>query len=324
MEPSRETQLMLYRQMLRIRKVQLRIEALYHSNEMKTPIHLCIGQEAVAVGVCASLSRDDYISSNHRGHGHYLAKGGNLKSMIAELYCRETGCSRGRGGSMHLVDVGVGHMGSSSIVGGCVPIAAGLALAIQMKRLNRVSVAFFGDGAADEGVVYESVNFAVLRRLPVVFVLENNQFSVCSRVSSRQATDVIFHAAASEHLPATSVDGNSVLDVYGAAKTAVDRARRGLGPSFIECKTYRMRGHAGSGSDAALGYRTAEEVAEWEARCPVAAFRDRLRVGHAVTDLELGNMERAIDAEIDDAFAFAKRSPLPNPEDLARYVSQEA
>lgn len=223
MNLPREILVALYRDMLRIRKVQLRIESLYHLDEMKTPIHLCVGQEAVAVGVCANLYKDDYISSNHRGHGHYLAKGGDLKSMIAELHCRETGCSKGRGGSMHLVDVSVGHMGSSSIVGGCIPIATGLALAIEMQKQNRVSVAFFGDGAGDEGVLYESVNFAILKRLPVIFIYENNQFSVCSRVSSRRVGEVVFHATPSDQMYTRKVDGNSVLDVYKTAKTAVDR-----------------------------------------------------------------------------------------------------
>jgi TPP-dependent pyruvate/acetoin dehydrogenase alpha subunit len=163
MKLSRKTLLKLYYDMLRIHKVQLRIESLYHLDEMKTPVHLCIGQEAVAVGVCANLNKDDYISSSHRGHGHYLAKGGDLKGLIAELYCRETGCSKGHGGSMHLVDTSVGHMGSSSIVGGGIPIGTGLALTIQMKKQNRVSVVFFGDGAADEGVLYESTSFQFVR-----------------------------------------------------------------------------------------------------------------------------------------------------------------
>jgi pyruvate dehydrogenase E1 component alpha subunit len=323
MNLPREILVALYRDMLRIRKVQLRIESLYHLDEMKTPIHLCVGQEAVAVGVCANLYKDDYISSNHRGHGHYLAKGGDLKSMIAELHCRETGCSKGRGGSMHLVDVSVGHMGSSSIVGGCIPIATGLALAIEMQKQNRVSVAFFGDGAGDEGVLYESVNFAILKRLPVIFIYENNQFSVCSRVSSRRVGEVVFHATPSDQMYTRKVDGNSVLDVYKTAKTAVDRARSRQGPSFIECRTYRMRGHAGSGSDVGLGYRTAEEIAEWEARCPVATFHDKLIAEHAVTSLELEDMERVIEAEIDEAFAFAQSSPLPHAEQLTRYVFKE-
>ncbi len=309
--------------MLRIRNVELRIESLYHLDEMKTPIHLCIGQEAVAVGVCSVLRKDDLISSNHRGHGHYLAKGGNLQAMIAELYCRETGCSKGRGGSMHLIDTSVGHIGSSSIVGGCIPIGVGLGLAITMQKQDRVSVAFFGDGAADQGVLYESVNFAALKRLPVIFVYENNQYSVCSHVSARQAGESLFHAMSPELIQSFRVDGNSVLSVYEASKEAVERARAGEGPSFIECKTYRMRGHAGSGPDTALGYRTAEEIAAWETQCPVTRFRDKLLADRVITEEGLGDMEREIEAEIDEAFRLAREGPLPRREDLALYLFRE-
>ena len=323
MNLPRDLLVALYYNMLRIRKVQLRIESLYHLDEMKTPIHLCVGQEAVAVGVCANLNGDDYISSNHRGHGHYLAKGGDLNRMIAELYCRETGCSKGRGGSMHLVDTSVGHMGSSSIVGGCIPIGVGLGLAIKMKKQDHVSVIFFSDGAADEGVLYESINFAVLKRLPVIFVYENNQYSVCSHISARQPGELIFHNISPELMHTSMVDGNSVLEVYYAAKMAIDRARSGQGPSLIECKTYRMRGHAGSGSDAALGYRTAKEIAEWEERCPVMNFRYKLLTEHIISKQELENMEEAIGKEINYAFEFAQSSPLPPPEHLTLYVFKE-
>jgi acetoin:2,6-dichlorophenolindophenol oxidoreductase subunit alpha len=309
--------------MLRIRLVQLRIESLYHLDEMKTPVHLCIGQEAVAAGVCAALEKDDYITSNHRGHGHYLAKGGDLKRMIAELYCRETGCSKGRGGSMHLVDVSVGHLGSSSIVAGGISIGAGLALAIKMRKLPRVSVIFFGDGAADEGVLYESLNFAMLKKLPAIFVLENNQWAVCSRDSTRQSHENVFHSAPREQLMTASIDGNSVRDVYDAAAAAVARARAGDGPSFIECKTYRLRGHAGAGSDANLGYRTDTEISEWESKCPVSAFREKLLSDGILHETEISEMEKEIKSEIDEAFDFAQKSPLPKKEDVGLYLFKE-
>ena len=318
-----EIQIRLFREMLRIRKVQLKIESLYHLDGMKTPVHLCIGQEAMAVGVCAHLTREDYISSNHRGHGHYLAKGGDLRRMIAELYCRETGCSKGRGGSMHLVDRSVGHMGSSSIVGGGIPIGTGLGLSIQMQQQKRVSVVFFSDGAADEGVLYESVNFAVLKRLPVVYVYENNQFSVCSSISARQAGENIFHFIPPHLMNTWKVDGNSVLEVHDAAEKAVHRARAGLGPSFIEGQTYRMRGHAGSGSDVHLGYRDQEELNYWESRCPIATFRNHLLSEIWLTEETLGDMEKKIDTEIEEAFQFAQESPLPKKEDLLLYLYRE-
>lgn len=323
MKLSQETLLNLYYDMFRIRKVQLRIESLYHLDEMKTPIHLCIGQEAIAVGVCANLNKKDYISSTHRGHGHYIAKGGDLKKLIAELYCRETGCSRGHGGSMHLVDTSVGHMGSSSIVGGGIPIGTGLALAIYMKKQNHVSVVFLGDGAADEGVLYESINFAILKKLPVIYIYENNQFSVCSRLSARKTGEIIFHATPAEHMFTKTVDGNDVLEVYEAAGEAVLRARNGQGPSFIECKTYRMRGHAGAGSDAGLGYRSAEEISSWESKCPVTTFCEDLFKKDLITQNDIQDMGKDIDIEIDEAFRFAQESQLPNGEHILQYLFSE-
>lgn len=318
-----ELKVSLFREMLRIHRVQLRIESLYHLDEMKTPVHLSIGQEAVAVGVCAQLHRDDYISSNHRGHAHYLAKGGDLRGLIAELHCRETGCSKGRGGSMHLVDTSVGHLGSSSIVGGGIPIGTGLGLAIKMKDESRVSVVFFGDGAADEGVLYESINFAILHRLPVIFIYENNEYSVFSHISSRQWGKLVFHATPPHRMWTQVVDGNSVLQVYQAAHTAVARARQGQGPSLLECKTYRMRGHAGAGSDVRLGYRSAAELNAWEKRCPVTIFRSRLLAAGEISEPELEALEQAIEAEIDDAFQFAQASSLPRGEDLYQFLFRE-
>ena len=323
MKLPRETLLRLYHDMLRIHNVQLRIESLYHLDEMKTPIHLCIGQEAIAVGVCANLNKEDYISSSHRSHGHYLAKGGDLKGLIAELYCRETGCSKGRGGSMHLVDTSVGHMGSSSIVGGGIPIGTGLALAIHMKKQNSVSVVFLGDGAADAGVLYESINFAILKKLPVIYVYENNQFSVCSHISARQAGEIIFHATPPDYMFTKTVDGNAVLEVYEATREAALRARNGQGPSFIECKTYRMRGHAGAGSDARLGYRPAEEISFWESKCPVTTFREKLLQKGLISQKDVKDMEKDITLEIDEAFHFAQESPLPKGEHILQYLLSE-
>ena len=323
MKLPRETLIGLYYEMFRIRKTQLRIEALYHLDEMKTPIHLCIGQEAIPVGVCANLNSGDYISSSHRSHGHYLAKGGDLKGLIAELYCRETGCSKGRGGSMHIVDTSVGHMGSSSIVGGGIPIGTGLALAIHMKKQNRVSVVFLGDGAADEGVLYESINFAILKKLPVIYIYENNQFSVCSHISARQAGEIIFHATPPDYMFTKTVGGNAVLEVYEATREAVLRARNGQGPSFIECKTYRMRGHAGAGSDAGPGYRPAEEISFWESKCPVTTFREKLLQKGLISQKDVKDMEKDIAFEIDEAFHFAQESPLPKGEHILQYLLSE-
>lgn len=313
----------MFREMLRIRNVELHMESLYHLDEMKTPIHLCIGQEAVAVGVCAALRKDDTIMSNHRGHGHYLAKGGDLRAMIAELYCRETGCSRGRGGSMHLVDISVGHPGSSSIVGGGIPICTGIAIAFQMKKLDRVSAVFFGDGAADEGVLYESLNFAMLKKLPAIYIFENNQWSVCSPVSARHPCENVFHKAPQGKLMTKRIDGNDVAAVYNAAVEAVARARAGQGPSFIECITYRIRGHAGSFSDANLGYRTQDEIDSWEARCPVEKFKKQLLEDKTISGKEIEAMNSGIQKEIEEAFEYAQNSPLPKVEDVGLYLFKE-
>jgi TPP-dependent pyruvate/acetoin dehydrogenase alpha subunit len=314
----------LYYDMVRLHKLQWRINALYLENEMKTPVHLCIGQEAVPVGVCAHLGPQDYLSSNHRGHGHYLAKGGNLKALVAELYGKKTGCSKGRGGSMHLVDVAIGHYGSSSIVGGGIPIGTGLGLAIKMQGDDRVSAVFFGDGAADEGVLYESINFAVLKKLPVLFVLENNQYSVCSPASARQAGELVFHAMPPELLLTRKVDGNDVLAVYAAAGEAVSRARAGLGPALLECQTYRILGHAGCEAQDASGYRSLEEVAYWRERCPVANFQQALLDAGMITRQDVEVFEQRIEAELDEAFTAAQRDPLPPGEELPLYLFCES
>jgi len=310
----------LYHEMLRIRMVQLKIDSLYLQDEMKTPIHLCIGQEAVAVGVCAALKQDDYISSNHRGHGHYLAKGGDLKALIAELHGKKTGCSKGYGGSMHLVDVSVGHLGSSSIVGGGISIGTGLGLAIKMKNSNQVSAVFFGDGAADEGVFYESLNFAMLKRLPVIYILENNQWSVYSHVSARQVGENIFHFAPSDLLSSKRIDGNNVLSVYETTCQAVKRARNGLGPSFIECETYRICGHAGCRAQEQIGYRDPGDVKAWLEKCPVAKFEKILLDEGILTENEKSAMEQRIESEIEEAFSFALKSPFPTEHEVFNYL----
>ena len=320
MELPNDTLHYLLFEMIRIRQVQSAIETHYLENEMKTPVHLCIGQEAVAVGVCANLARTDYINSTHRGHGHYLAKGGNLRALIAELYGRESGCSQGRGGSMHLVDTAIGHYGSSSIVGGGIPIGTGMGLAIKLQKKKDVSVIFFGDGAADEGVLYESINLAILKKLPVIFILENNQYSACSHISARQAGNNIFHKMPAKLLFTKIIDGNDVLDVYKFSRQAIARARKGDGPSFLECRTYRILGHAGCKAQDTPGYRTEEEIACWQERCPIVTFRKKLLETNVISVNEIAEMEKKIDNQIRDAFDFARKAPLPSPETLPLYL----
>jgi pyruvate dehydrogenase E1 component alpha subunit len=309
-----------YRQMLMIRLVELRIEELYPQDEMKTPVHLCIGQEAIAVGVCAGLKKDDYCFSTHRGHGHYLAKGGDLKAMIAELYGKTTGCSRGRGGSMHLIDTAEGFVGTSSIIAGSIPIATGAGLSAKMKKDGRVSVAFFGDAGLEQGAFYESVNFAALKKLPVVYICENNFYSVCTHLKKRQPDDKLYKRASGFSVPGYQVDGNNVLEVYRAAKKAIEAARAGKGPSLVECRTYRCRGHAGAGSDVSAGYRSQCELDEWTARCPLINYEKYLLKKGLLTERTKGAMESAINRKIDEAFKSAKSGPSPEASEISRYL----
>ncbi len=320
---SEKTNLRMYYDMLRIRMVQERIESLYMMDEMRTPIHLCIGQEAVAAGVCATLTREDYMSSNHRGHGHYLAKGGDLKGLIAELHCKETGCSKGRGGSMHLVDTSVGILGSSSIVGGGIPIGTGLGMSLQMKNKKGVSVVFFGDGAADEGVLYESINFAILKKLPVIFILENNGYSVCSPVANRYSGKNIFHNSSPDQMFTAQVDGNDVTAVYEVATNAVRRARNGDGPSFIECTTYRVLGHAGCASQDVKGYRTGKEIQHWQKKDPLMVCEKKMIQLNILSKKKIEEFEKIINNEIDDAFSYARESHLPTGENLDSFLYKE-
>ncbi len=315
-----EALLRLYVIISRIRKVELKIEELYHEDEMKTPVHLCLGQEAISAGVCANLRETDYVFSNHRSHGHYIAKGGDLNAMIAELYCKETGCSRGRGGSMHLIDTSVGLMGSSSIVGGGIPVAVGAALASVLRRDGRVSVVFFGDGGSEEGVLYESMNFAALKRLPVVFICENNFYSVCSHQSAREVNDDISMRPKAFGIPSCRVDGVDAAEVYVKAKEAIENARCGNGPSFLECRAYRWRGHAGAGDKLKTQYRKLDEWENWMARDPLKELEDILIGKGILTDDKKTQIGQAIDEEIRRAFDFAQNSPLPDKKEVTKYL----
>ncbi|MDP8297400.1 MAG: thiamine pyrophosphate-dependent dehydrogenase E1 component subunit alpha [Candidatus Orphnella occulta] len=317
---SKKRLLDMYRMLIKIRNVQLRIEELYHLDEMKTPVHLCLGQEAVSVGVCANLKREDFLFSNHRGHGHYLAKGGSLDSMIAELYCKEAGCSKGRGGSMHLIDTSVGLMGSSSIVGGGIPLAVGAALTAYLKRENTVSVVFFGDGASEEGTLYESMNFAALKKLPVLFVCENNFYSVCSHIGAREPNNKIYMRPKAFDIPSKRVDGTDLLDVYLKVKEAIDYTRSGKGPFFIEARTYRWRGHAGAGDEQKLKYRKMDEWKRWINLDPVAKYEGKLLENSILTERSKKSITGQIERDIDKAFEFGQKSPLPKKRDIMNYL----
>ncbi len=317
---SKETLLDLYSMMLKIRLFEEKIVELYPEQEMKCPVHLYIGQEAIAAGVCANLKKADYIVSNHRSHGHAIAKGADLKPLMAEFYGKSAGCSKGKGGSMHVVDVEKGMLGTSAIVGGGIPMGVGSALASSIRKDGLVTVVFLGDGASEEGVFYESVNFAALRNLPVVFICENNGYATNSPQHARHATCEISNTARSYKIPGKCIDGNDVEAVYSATKKAIELARDGGGPSLIEAVTYRWKGHVGPEADHLKGCRPEEELLEWMEKCPVKRFDDRL-VGDGVSD-KAGLIEAgaAIADEIEEAVSFAKAAPYPDTKELLTEV----
>jgi len=315
-----EFQLKLFREMLRIRLIEEEIERRYSEDQMKTPIHLVIGQEATSVGCCAALTRQDLLYSSHRTHGNYLAKGGDLRAMLSEMYCRANGCVGSRGGSMHLVDKSVGMAGTSAIVGGAVPIATGAALAADLKGERHVTTVFFGEAATEEGVLSESLNFAVLKQLPIIFFCENNFYSVQSPLWTRQPSREIWKWAAGYGITSVQVDGMNVLAVYDEMREAVARARSGGGPTFIEAPCYRFRAHGGSGDDTKSGYREMEERTSWDAFDPIALHFAYLAGAGLLTAAGRDALRDEIMVEVRDAFEHAIASPNPVEADLYRHV----
>jgi len=309
----------MYVSMLRIRLFEERAAELVDAGEIKTPCHLYIGQEAIAVGVCAALERDDYVWGGHRSHGHYLAKGGDLRAMMAELHGKATGCSKGRGGSMHLVAPEVGILGTVPLVAATIPMAVGAALATQLRRDARVSVSFFGDGATEEGHFHESLNIASVYRLPVLFVCENNLYSSHMQLLERRACDNIDRAGEAHGLPGVRVDGNDVVAVYRAAVVAVERARRGEGPALLECRTYRWRGHVGASWDMDVGVKRRDEFKDWLSKDPIARAGQQLRALGA-EELELDRVVHHVRREVDEAVTFARESPYPAVSGLLEHV----
>jgi pyruvate dehydrogenase E1 component alpha subunit len=309
--------------MLRVRIFEEIVAELLESNEIKCPTHLYIGQEAVAVGVCAALERQDYVWGTHRSHGHYIAKGGDMAKMMAELFGKETGCSLGRGGSMHLFAPEVGILGTVPLVSATIPIAVGAALACSLRGESRVSVAFFGDGAVEEGTTHEALNFAALKRLPVVFVCENNFFSSHLPLLARRAADNIVDAAKAHSMRGVRVDGNDVLAMLLAASTAVEQARSGGGPTLIECRTYRWRGHVGPRWDLDVGIRDKAELESWMAKCPVKRIEQYMLQAGILAEKEIAASYTRTEEEVRDCVQFARQSPYPNPQDVAVHVLED-
>ena len=314
--------LKLYRQMLLIRLGEERLARSHQRGLIHGACHTYVGQEAIATGVCAHLRNEDAIFSTHRGHGHALAKGLEPRALFAELYGRETGCSRGRGGSMHLFAPEIGMLGTSGIVGPCILQAAGAGYSFKLLKTDNVAVAFFGDGAVNNGAFHEGLNLASIWKLPVLFVCENNQYATEVPFASTAGNPSVATRGAAYGLPAVEVDGNDVLAVEGAAREAVERARSGGGPTLIECKTYRTRAHAEGMGD--FSYRTREEVEGWKAQCPIARFKHRLLEEKLASTAELEAIEGALAALTEEAHQFAEVSAYPPPASATQHVFSAA
>lgn len=316
----------LYRTMVRIRLCEESLVEPILSGEIRTPCHLYSGQEAIAAGVCANLERKDYVFGTHRSHGHYLAMGCSMSGMVAEIYGSEAGSSRGRGGSMHLSAPERGMIGSAPIVAGTIALAMGAGLASFIRGENRVAVSFFGDSAAGEGVLYECLNFASLKKLPMVFVCENNFYSTHMPIRECRVDKNIYKVGIPFCVESSQVDGNDVIAVYEASKDAIARCRRGEGPVFIECLTYRFRGHVGPNDNIQgthTDIRPKEEIKIWLQKDPIKRFEDYLLSNKLVEEKTLRNIWRDVEVEVAEAHRFAKNSPLPNPAELSRYVFKE-
>lgn len=304
----------IYRSLYRIRRVEEKIIEVYPSDAIKSPVHLSIGQESVAVGVCSVLKPGDIAFGTYRGHALYLAKGGDLKRMIAELYGKRDGSAGGKAGSMHLIDIGVGMMGTSAIVATTVPQAVGYAFALKSRKSKSIVVSFFGEGAMDEGVSYESLNFAALRKLPILFICENNHYAIYSHVRDRMPEPNPCERAGVFKIPAQKIEHGDTFKIRATSEKAIDEIRAGGGPRFIECMTYRWRDHVGPDEDRRWKYRSDAELDEWIKRDEVA------RIGGMLSSDARRAIERAVDSEIAEAFAFAEKSSFPGPAELGTNV----
>lgn len=316
---AKEVAQQIYRQMVTIRVFEETAASLMDQGKLVGEVHCYAGQEASGVGVCAALRPDDYITSTHRGHGHVIAKGADVKLMMAELFGRRTGLCKGKGGSMHVADVSLGILGANGIVAGGIPIATGAALSAQVQGTGQVAVCFFGDGASNEGAFHESLNLASVWKLPVIFVCENNKYHEFS--ASAPATAGTIHGrAAAYDIPGIHVDGQDVLAVREAAVEAVARARSGVGPTLIETDTYRYYGHFIGEESLFPPYRSQEEIEEWKRRDPIALFRTSLVQQGLASESELDAVDDEVKAAIEEAVAFAEASPWPKPEEALEDV----
>jgi pyruvate dehydrogenase E1 component alpha subunit len=317
-EIPKETLLWMYETMVRIRVHEERVAELFAQGKVPGFVHLYVGEEAVAVGIMAHLRKDDFITSTHRGHGHYIAKGGCIKASMAELFGKKTGICKGKGGSMHIADVEIGELGANGIVGGGIPHAVGAALGIKLNGLDSVAVAFFGEGASNQQNFHEGINIASIWKLPVVFVCENNLYQISLPYSKQQTIKSVAERGKAYGIPGVAVDGQDVLAVYEVAKEAIERARRGEGPTLIEVKTYRFRGHFEGDPEV---YRSKEEIEWWKNnKDPIKIFEDVLLKKGIATKEELEKMWEKARKEIEEAVKFAEESPWPTKEDVVEDV----
>jgi TPP-dependent pyruvate/acetoin dehydrogenase alpha subunit len=320
-EIATETKRSLYRTMLTIRLFEQRVAREFRTGEIPGFVHMYVGQEAVAAGVCANLDDDDYVTSTHRGHGHCIAKGCDLGPMMAEIYGREDGLCKGRGGSMHIADFSRGMLGANAIVGGGIALATGAGVASSVRGSGQVAVAFFGDGAANQGVLHESLNLAAIWKLPVIYVCENNGFAESTPAAYATSVPDVASRAAGYGIPGVIADGADVFDVYGAARDAVGRARAGEGPTLLEVKTYRFMGHFEGDPER---YRDDDEREGLRERDAVAALGEHLVAGSHASAAELDELRAELEGAVTQAVEFAKASKFPDPAEIERYVYPEA
>lgn len=316
----------LYREMVRIRLTEELLGEKVLAGEVKTPCHLCIGQEAVAVGICSALKKTDYVFGNHRSHGHYLAKGGNLKTLLAEIYGKAAGCSKGRGGSMHIIDTRAGFMGAQPLVAGTISIATGAALASQIKREKWIVVSFFGDGAVEEGVFHEALNFAALKKLPIIYVCENNLYSSHLHIKERRRLNNIYAHGRLHNVKSMRVDGQDVIKIFCLIKKILPEIRNGNGPILIEAMTYRFRGHVGAidniGDQHTKDIRNPKEIAKWMKKDPLDMLKRHIIMNNLLSQSTVQILRKKIEREVQEAYLFAKKAPYPSPKKLASYVTK--
>ena len=313
-EQTNDVRAALLETMVLIRRAEQRISDLYSEYEMRCPTHLCSGQEGICAGISLALNIKDMVFSGHRSHGHYIAKGGDLPSMFAELYGKQTGCAAGKGGSQHLIDTDCGFMGSAPILSSTISVGVGAAWSSKLDGLDQVVVVYFGDGASEEGAFHESANFAAVHKLPVLFVCENNLYSVHSALDVRQPERPISAFGDAHGMASALVDGNDAVAVHHVAREAVSRARKGAGPTLIEATTYRYFEHCGPNEDINLGYRSASEVDAWHEQDPITRVKDHL------SEKLYSEIISTSDMAIERAIEFAKASPFPDPDQLSRHV----